>query len=339
MARLGLFLVFYAVAAVGVPVFSGASEQPKEVENWFGKLGQYKQKVTKLHFYFHDLRGKTSVLVAQANSSATSPTYFGMTNIMDDPLTAGPEFTSKPVGRAQGLYSTSSMEELSLVCAMNFIFTDDKYNGSTITIFGNNPILQQRRELPVIGGTGVFRMARGVAMLNTIYFDVAGGNATPEDVKKWLEQRENHKAKITKLHFYFHELRERTSTLVAQANSSATSPTFFGVTYVMDDPLTAGPEFTSEPVGRAQGLYASASKEEAGLVCVFNFVFTNDKYNGSSLSIFGYNPTLRQSRELVVVGGTGVFRMARGVAVLSFVYFDVAGGNATVEYNVIVEHY
>ncbi|WOG84754.1 hypothetical protein DCAR_0103938 [Daucus carota subsp. sativus] len=103
-----------------------------------------------------------------------------MTNIMDDPLTAGPEFTSKPVGRAQGMYSTSSMEELSLVCAMNFIFTDDKYNGSTITIFGNNPILQQRRELPVIGGTGVFRMASGVAMLNTIYFDVAGGNATVE---------------------------------------------------------------------------------------------------------------------------------------------------------------
>nr|XP_017222721.1 PREDICTED: dirigent protein 22-like [Daucus carota subsp. sativus] len=169
-------------------------------------------------------------------------------------------------------------------------------------------------------------------------FSCNAADQQPEDVKKWLEQRENHK-KITKLHFYFHELRERTSTLVAQANSSATSPTFFGVTYVMDDPLTAGPEFTSEPVGRAQGLYASASKEEAGLVCVFNFVFTNDKYNGSSLSIFGYNPTLRQSRELVVVGGTGVFRMARGVAVLSFVYFDVAGGNATGEYNVIVEHY
>ncbi|KAK1369402.1 Dirigent protein [Heracleum sosnowskyi] len=180
MARLGLVLIFYMVAAAVVPVFSGTSEQPEEVGKWFEKLGNYKEKITKLHFYFHDLRGKTSILVAQANSSATSPTFFGMTNIMDDPLTAGPEYTSKPVGRAQGLYSAASMEDLSLLCVMNFVFTDDKYNGSTITILGYNPILRQRRELPVIGGTGVFRMARGVALLNYIYFDVAGGNATVE---------------------------------------------------------------------------------------------------------------------------------------------------------------
>lgn len=105
MARLGLFLIFSMVAAAAaLPAFSGSFQQPEEVEKWFGKLGNYKQKITKLHFYFHDLRGKTSLLVAQANSSATSPTYFGMTNIMDDPLTSGPEFTSKAVGRAQGLF-------------------------------------------------------------------------------------------------------------------------------------------------------------------------------------------------------------------------------------------
>lgn len=163
-----------------MPVYSGIADSPDDVEKWFEKLGEYKQKVTKLHFYYHDLRGKTSLQVAQANSSAASPTFFGMTYVMDDPLTAGPQFTSKPMGRAQGLLIPSSMEELSLLCVMNFIFTDGKYNGSTLTILGNNPILHKYRELPIIGGTGVFRLARGVVKLKTIYFDAVVGNATVE---------------------------------------------------------------------------------------------------------------------------------------------------------------
>lgn len=185
MVKLGLTLTFYVVVVVvvtAVPVFSGNVKGPEDVEKWSQELGQYKEKITKLHFYFHDLRGKTSVIVAQqANSSPKSPIYFGMTSIMDDPLTAGPEFTSKPVGRAQGLFSSSALKEPStLLCIINFVFTDEKYNGSTLTIAGYNPTLRKHRELPIIGGTGVFRLARGVAQLKYVYFDVAGGNATVE---------------------------------------------------------------------------------------------------------------------------------------------------------------
>lgn len=180
MARLILVLALYMVVGAAMPAFSGCANAPEDVETWFGKVGKYKEKVTKLHFYYHDLRGKTALVIAQGNSSATSPTFFGMTYLMDDPLTAGPEFTSKPVGRAQGLYIPSSMEELSLFCVMNFVFTDGKYNGSTLSFSGYNPILQTYRELPIIGGTGVFRLARGVAQLKTIFFDVAVGNVTVE---------------------------------------------------------------------------------------------------------------------------------------------------------------
>ncbi|KAL8089823.1 hypothetical protein AgCh_039334 [Apium graveolens] len=179
MARFILVLALVVTAAM--PAFSGsANASPEDVEKWFGKLGTYKEKVTKLHFYYHDLRDKTALLIAQANSSATSPTFFGMTYLMDDPLTAGPQFTSKPVGRAQGLYTASSTEELSLLCVMNFVFTDGMYNGSTLSISGYNPILREYRELPIIGGTGVFRLARGVAQLRTFFFEPVVGNVTIE---------------------------------------------------------------------------------------------------------------------------------------------------------------
>lgn len=179
MEKLALTLVLLCSTMVA-PGFSGISESPKVVEKWFQELATAQQKVTKLHFYFHDIFDTTSVSVANANITSTSPTKFGMTNIMDDPLTIGPEFNSKQVGRVQGLFASSSMREFSLLCAMTLIFTDGKYNGSTLSILGRNPTLDKHREMPVIGGTGVFRLARGVALLKFYYFDVPGGNATVE---------------------------------------------------------------------------------------------------------------------------------------------------------------
>lgn len=85
--------------------------------------------MTKIHFYCHDLRDRTSITVASANSTASSPTLFGITSIMDDPLTEGPEFFSKQVGRVQGLYAAVSVKEFSLICVMTLVFTNEKYNG------------------------------------------------------------------------------------------------------------------------------------------------------------------------------------------------------------------
>lgn len=162
-------------------VFPGVSESPKDVEKWFQELSSTAEvKVTKLHLYFHDIFNTTSVLVASANTTSTSPTKFGMTNIMDDPLTVGPEFNSKQVGRVQGLFSSSSMTDFSLLCAMTLSFTDGVYNGSTLSILGRNPTLEMHREMPIVGGTGLFRLARGVALLTFYSFDIPGGNATVE---------------------------------------------------------------------------------------------------------------------------------------------------------------
>ena len=69
------------------------------------KLGLKRQKLSHLHFYFHDIvtgKNATAVRVAEAPVTKTSPTAFGAVNVMDDPLTLKPELSSERVeiGRA-----------------------------------------------------------------------------------------------------------------------------------------------------------------------------------------------------------------------------------------------
>lgn len=107
----------------------------------------------------------------------------------------------------------------------------------------------------------------------------------------------------------------------------------------MDDPLTVEPNLNSKIVGRAQGIYASASQSEVGFLMVLNFAFTEGKFNGSNLSVLGRNAVFSTVREMPIVGGSGVFRFARGYAQARTHSFDSKSGNAIVEYNVYVFHY
>ncbi|KAK3009704.1 hypothetical protein RJ639_013753 [Escallonia herrerae] len=83
-----------------------------------------------------------------------------------------------------------------------------------------------------------------------------------------------------------------TAALVAHAQTTSTSLSFFGLVNMVDDPLTVGPEQPSKLVGRAHGFYASSSQEKIGLLCTLNFVFKEGEYNGSSLAVLGHNPTM-----------------------------------------------
>ncbi|OMO92817.1 Plant disease resistance response protein [Corchorus olitorius] len=153
-----------------------SNEGIKEVEEWFQKLPNAKEKVTKLHFFFHDRfageQNLTAVRVARASVTDTSATQFGLVSIMDDPLTEGFEPTSKEIGRAQGLYAFSGRDEMSMLMAMNLVFTTGDFNGSTLTILARNPAGPPYRELPIIGGSGVFRLARGVALAQMHEFNL-----------------------------------------------------------------------------------------------------------------------------------------------------------------------
>ncbi|XP_049400788.1 dirigent protein 21-like [Solanum stenotomum] len=180
--RVVLLLCFIVIIMV-MPMAQGVELGPKAVEKWFKKLPHAKQKVTKLHFYFHDIvsgKNPTAVQIAQSNMTAKSPTSFGFVAMMDDPLTVGPETNSRIVGRAQGIYGSADQNEGALLMTLNFVFTTGKYNGSTLSVLGRNPVFHQYREMPIVGGSGVFRLAQGIATAKTYWFNLTSGDAVVE---------------------------------------------------------------------------------------------------------------------------------------------------------------
>ncbi|KAL7002575.1 hypothetical protein U1Q18_003727 [Sarracenia purpurea var. burkii] len=187
MRKVAVIVILFCSILTETPAAHGAgaaaSDGPEVVEEWFQTLKYKKEKVTKLHFYFHDiLSGKnpTGVKVAQANMTFKSPTLFGLINMIDDPLTTGPEPNSTVVGRAQGFYGSAGLEELALVMAVNYVFTSGEFNGSTLSILGRNPPFHDYREMPIVGGSGVFRLARGVATAKTYWYNATTGDVIVE---------------------------------------------------------------------------------------------------------------------------------------------------------------
>jgi hypothetical protein len=142
------------------------------------------EKSTHIKLYWHDVvsgPSPTAVPVARAAVTNTSKTAFGAVVVIDDPLTQGPDLkTSKPLGRAQGTYIAAGKDQLSLMMSMNFVFQAGKYNGSTLAIMGRNAAFDAVREMAIVGGTGVFRMARGYAQARTHTLDLKTGDATVE---------------------------------------------------------------------------------------------------------------------------------------------------------------
>ncbi|KAK9129495.1 hypothetical protein Sjap_009982 [Stephania japonica] len=151
--------------------------------NWREKLNLGEEKTTQLHFFFHDIQsGKnpSAIKVAEGAASSISPTMFGTVMMADDPLTEGPEPTSKIVGHAQGLYGSAGQQELGLIMAMSFCFSEGEYNGSTLSLMGRNSAMHPVREMPIVGGTGMFQLARGVAVARTYWLNVTSGDAIVE---------------------------------------------------------------------------------------------------------------------------------------------------------------
>jgi hypothetical protein len=103
--------------------------------------------------------------------------------VLEDPLTVRPELKSNQIGKAQGFYLTVSQDvvlELELVMGLTFAFTEGKYNGSTLSVLGRNTIGAPIREMPIIGGTGEFRFARGFIQAKTHSVDYHKGDAHVE---------------------------------------------------------------------------------------------------------------------------------------------------------------
>ncbi|KAL6141550.1 hypothetical protein ACLB2K_059838 [Fragaria x ananassa] len=142
------------------------------------KHGLKKEKLSHLHFYFHDIvsgRSPTAIRVAEAPTTQNSSTAFGAVVMIDDPLTAGPDLGSKLVGKAQGIYASASQTELGFLMVLNFAFMEGKYNGSYLSVLGRNTVFSAVREMPIVGGSGLFRSARGYARAKTHKVDFNTG--------------------------------------------------------------------------------------------------------------------------------------------------------------------
>ncbi|MBA0669911.1 hypothetical protein Goklo_029694 [Gossypium klotzschianum] len=227
------------------------------------------EKLSHLHFYFHDVvtgKNVTAVRVSKAPTT-TKSSPFGAAAVMDDPLTISPDIGSKLVGKAQGIYALASQTEASLLMAFNFAFVEGKYNGSNLSVLGRNPVFSGVREMPVIGGSGVFSFARGYAEARTHTFDLKTGNAVVE----------------------------------YNSNSIQTENLLFNSSFDVAD-----------------GRYS--------LLMAYNFAFIKGKHNGSNLSVLGRNPVFSAVREMPVIGGSGVFRFARGDAEAKTHTFDLKTG-------------
>ncbi|WCJ35802.1 Disease resistance-responsive (dirigent-like protein) family protein [Euphorbia peplus] len=148
-----------------------------------------KHKKTNMQFYMHDVVGgpnPSAVRVAgQGNFSSPDPiaAMFGSIFVMDNALTVTPNPNSTVVGRAQGIYAMSSQQnELSLLMTLTYAFISGPYNGSSFSVLGRNPVMSEVREMPVVGGTGIFRLARGYCLAKTHSMDqmdaIIGYNVT-----------------------------------------------------------------------------------------------------------------------------------------------------------------
>ncbi|XP_047951746.1 dirigent protein 23-like [Salvia hispanica] len=161
------------------------------------------------------------------------------------------------------------------------------------------------------------------------------------DQTSWAKRNETGKEVITTLQFYFHDVvsgPNATATRIAQAAETNASSTQFGGLWMIDDPLTEGPEPSSKLIGRARGLYGSAGQTDLGLIMALSYVFTDGFYDGSSFSLLSFNPVMKSGREMAVVGGTGLFRLAPGYAIAN-TYQANASGDAIVGYNVTIVTY
>lgn len=164
------FLVIFLVLLSFSPlIFSVTGDFATQLDP--RRLSLKKEKLTHLKFYWHDYgsgSGENITSVTVVNSTESSFPLFGQISVFDNPMTTGPELSSKQVGKSQGFYVFASQTEMALLQAMNLLFTEGKYNGSTLTVLGRNAFLNDTvREMPVIGGSGVFRFARGYALATT----------------------------------------------------------------------------------------------------------------------------------------------------------------------------
>ncbi|KAL0015922.1 hypothetical protein SO802_002991 [Lithocarpus litseifolius] len=131
----------------------------------------------RLELYYHDILFDGTDLANATSAKATNETAlgdfkFGMLIVFDDPITADSNLLSPPVARAQGFYFYDKKNDYNAWFALTLVFNSTQYKG-TLNIMGADLMAVETRDLSVVGGTGDFFMAKGIATFHSDIFQGA----------------------------------------------------------------------------------------------------------------------------------------------------------------------
>lgn len=115
---------------------------------------------------------------------------------------------------------------------------------------------------------------------------------------------------------------------------------FFGALIVFDDSMTKSPDPGSLEIGRGRGMYLFDAHDTKGAAIEFvwtaQFNESSGYGKGATLSFLGFDRTTDPTREISVVGGTGLFRSARGWAIIQT--YSLVGAAAVLNITVTVTY-
>ncbi|RLM87668.1 dirigent protein 1-like [Panicum miliaceum] len=113
--------------------------------------------------------GPNATVGSVAPSLLGDNSTFGEVGVVDDVLRAGPDPSSREVGRYQGLFAGADLADANYLSAITLVFTAGEHRGSTLSLQGSYTFPgDEVLERAVVGGTGGFRMARGVSLLKVV---------------------------------------------------------------------------------------------------------------------------------------------------------------------------
>nr|POE73301.1 dirigent protein 5 [Quercus suber] len=131
----------------------------------------------RLELYYLDILFDGTNFANATSAKATNETAlgdfkFGMLIVFDDPITADNNLLSPPVARAQGFYFYDKKNDYNVWFAFTLVFNSTQYKG-TLNIMGAVLMAVETRDLSVVGGTGDFFMAKGIATFHSDIFQGA----------------------------------------------------------------------------------------------------------------------------------------------------------------------
>lgn len=128
----------------------------------------------RLVLYYHGILYNGTNVANATSISINDDKFLGDHNVgkfvlFDGPMTADQHLRSTPVARAQGFYFYDKKSTYNAWLAYSLFFNSTKYKG-TINLMGADMMMEETRDVSVVGGTGDFFMARGVATFKTEEF-------------------------------------------------------------------------------------------------------------------------------------------------------------------------